>query len=80
MYCVLKKKEEEKTIFSTNESSLVYVIQFKKLTLNIDAVPVGLCKGLLSSFLYIIACSETFLCTQPWIYSQILLCPLHFRI
>lgn len=46
---------------------------------SISAVPVELCKKLLSSFLYIIACSGTFLCTQPWIYSQILLCPLHFR-
>lgn len=72
----------KKNILSTNESksSLVYVIRFKKSTLNIDAVPVEFCTDLLISFLYIIACSETFLCTQPWIYSQILLCPLNFRI
>lgn len=71
------------------KSSLVNVTRFKNLTLIIDAVPVEFCKKKkqkkiekkkLISFLYIIACSETFLCTQPWIYSQILLCPLHFRI
>lgn len=54
------------------------LFRFNILTQNIVTVPVESC-WFFFALLYIIACSETFLCTQVWIYSQILLCPLHFR-